>query len=596
MTERIQAGIARLGDVGASMAAWVGTMNVWTAALFALAFAADRLLARRVGAAWRTALYAPVALRLLLPAWLTISVPLPPAMWPAAGPDAAWSVVPAVADQAPGAAAAVAGASTSGVPWAAFVPAAYLAGVVVLALRWRRQRAALARLCSDATEAPPWLRGLGRDFDIVEHRDAGPILVGTRMPRLVLPSGLRERVGEDGVRAIVRHEAVHVRRRDPWTVAILHAAVIAAWPVAAAWWAVSRVRVLLEVACDERALAGADATSRRAYGEALIALASGRGASLAVLGFGDALRERIAGLGMDRTRWSRTRQAAIVTGLCALLAACASTHVERDAAATAQIADRDDAAAPEYLLEFQVLRQPVLSKDGQMASMAEDQAAAALAASGVGVITAPRLVTTAGSPASISIGSNEGRIEISALIERSPRGGRTLKVTFSDRDDDRVVASTETLVLVADRITIEIPVDGREAKALMVTVRAPEGRVDVPLLRDLPLLDMKFRNAPDAHDGSTPQVLSAMRVIETDDPLALLPEVTLLRNAEFGTATCVLSADQMAAVADELGGRAGATQLAAPTVLSRMGEAAAIEVGSSGQDGPAASGLRIEVT
>jgi hypothetical protein len=55
-----------LALVGGSLVAWVRVMTLWTAALLAGAIVLDTLLARRVRAAWRVALYAPIALRVLL--------------------------------------------------------------------------------------------------------------------------------------------------------------------------------------------------------------------------------------------------------------------------------------------------------------------------------------------------------------------------------------------------------------------------------------------------------------------------------------------------------------------------------------------------
>ena len=68
MSDALGAITRQLADLGAALPPWLVVMSAWTAVLVACAYGVDRLLARRVGARWRVLLYAPVWLRLALPA------------------------------------------------------------------------------------------------------------------------------------------------------------------------------------------------------------------------------------------------------------------------------------------------------------------------------------------------------------------------------------------------------------------------------------------------------------------------------------------------------------------------------------------------
>jgi hypothetical protein len=129
---------------------------------------------------------------------------------------------------------------------------------------------------------------------------------------------------------VLRHEAAHLRRRDAWLLVGMQVLLVAAWPVAPLWIAVGRVRRLIELACDEAALAGADASERRRYGHVLLDMAERFSVSplgAGELGFGSTLRARIAALA-PRRRWPLAAQAlALSIAPAALLAACSGPAV-----------------------------------------------------------------------------------------------------------------------------------------------------------------------------------------------------------------------------------------------------------------------------
>jgi hypothetical protein len=101
---------------------------------------------------------------------------------------------------------------------------------------------------------------------------------------------------------------------------------IVAWPVSPLWIAAARVRHLMELACDEAVLAGADAAERRRYGHLLLDVAEQRSLAFAGAGslhFGSTLRARIEAIALQ-CLWPRAVQTATITLAVAGFAACSS--------------------------------------------------------------------------------------------------------------------------------------------------------------------------------------------------------------------------------------------------------------------------------
>ena len=178
--------------------------------------------------------------------------------------------------------------------------------------------------------------------------------VGVLAPRIVLPRRLLAEGEEHALACVLRHEVAHLRRRDAWLALGMQLLSIAAWPVVPLWIAALRVRQLVELACDEAALAGADATERRRYGHALLDMAEWRSFGIAPLGagelhFGSTLRARIEALASQR-HWPLAAQAiALVFAPIALLVAC--TGSAPTSAATAATASGEEAAGYGYEFE-----------------------------------------------------------------------------------------------------------------------------------------------------------------------------------------------------------------------------------------------------
>jgi hypothetical protein len=143
-----------------------------------------------------------------------------------------------------------------------------------------------------------------------------------------LPSLLLSPEQADALACVLDHESAHVRRGDPWLMAAIRALTVVCWPVLPLWLAARRVRALVEMACDERALDSADASARHRYGSALIDLAGWRTVTVRPLGagelhFGSGLRTRIDALANVR-RWPRLVQAGLVATAVGGFAACSS--------------------------------------------------------------------------------------------------------------------------------------------------------------------------------------------------------------------------------------------------------------------------------
>jgi TonB family protein len=208
-----------------------------------------------------------------------------------------------------------------------WVGLAYLVIVVALIARWARARFSLGLALRAARPLP--------GTKAFVHDRIGPVVAGVLRPRIVVPASLV--ADSEGLALVLRHEAAHVARRDPLLGAALQIGCIVAWPLLPLWIAAARVRALMEVASDERALSGADGNVRRRYGELLIALAGAsqpRHSLVAGLAFGSALHGRLRALA-TRRRWPALAQIAVVMLVVAGAIACSGSASDPPSAALA---------------------------------------------------------------------------------------------------------------------------------------------------------------------------------------------------------------------------------------------------------------------
>ena len=140
-------------------------------------------------------------------------------------------------------------------PWAAVALGVYLAGVVVMLLRFALGLRGARRLT------------LGRPVDTSTHRrlravpvtvrESGrvtaPVTVGFFRPAIVLPSGWR-RWPDSTLLAVLAHEGAHAARRDPLVAGLASVNLCLFWFHPLAWWLRRTLSLTAEQVCDEAAL------------------------------------------------------------------------------------------------------------------------------------------------------------------------------------------------------------------------------------------------------------------------------------------------------------------------------------------------------
>lgn len=297
-----------IDQLGHTLAAWLLSVNAWTAVLLAAALLVDRALAHRTRASLRIFLYAPIALRVILPFSWSLSI----------------ATMPSVATVFP-LQALTASASTREVTWAswdAILVVVYAAVAAGLAMRALARRRSLSRALTSATDAG----ASDAQYRVLKHSALGPMVVGLVEPRIVVPAAMLEGADAKALACVLSHEMAHVRRGDPWLSLAMEVLVVACWPVVPLWIAAQRVRHLMELACDEAALDGADSAERRRYGHVLLDVAEQSSTSFAAAGslhFGSKLRARIEAIALQRP-WPRAVQVSLVTVAVLGFAACSS--------------------------------------------------------------------------------------------------------------------------------------------------------------------------------------------------------------------------------------------------------------------------------
>lgn len=218
-------------------------------------------------------------------------------------------------------------AATGGIPWEFVWLAGAFAWLVFKLVAWFRFRAALEAsaeplVVPDSIDASASRAAIVHRVRFVASDLPGtPFATGLVRPRICLPPDFAERFTLEERAWMVRHELMHVARRDLW--------VQFAWEwLRAAFWfnplvhlAARALRDDQELACDQAIVSRCDTGARYSYGKTLIASTGAVAHPVSVPFFGNH-RERIAMIA--RHRASKMR-AGIGILLCVALGACALT-------------------------------------------------------------------------------------------------------------------------------------------------------------------------------------------------------------------------------------------------------------------------------
>lgn len=259
----------------------------WQAGLIALAVIAVRPLLRRAPRRAVCMLWLLVALRLLLPARLTVESPVS-LQQPESPPIQAYQelrqqekvYVSTPPEQRPEMAGP---AAAQGFALLDQLPAIWLTGVGCMALymalsllrmRWRLRAA--PRIQDNVYRCTDW---------------STPFVLGVIAPRIYVP----ETVSEQDFPQVLAHERCHIRRWDYVWKPLAFLLLAVNWFNPVLWAAYVLLGRDMERACDEMVLKNADAAQRAAYSRALVACAAQpKMAAVCPLAFGEvAVKERV---------------------------------------------------------------------------------------------------------------------------------------------------------------------------------------------------------------------------------------------------------------------------------------------------------------
>jgi beta-lactamase regulating signal transducer with metallopeptidase domain len=274
--------------------------------------------------------------------------------------------------------------------WRSALVAIWLAGSAVSVLMlafgmWRvRRMRVLAAKVTGETETVlcrELCRTLGIRCDVallVAPQASVPLLAGVIRPAIILPTGFG-RWSADRLRVVLTHELIHLKRRDVWWEIIAQLAKAPTWFHPLAWYAVRRLRIERELACDDAVIAsGAQPAD---YAEQLVEVAgelrsaSWRPAPVVAIAGASPIERRVRSILNPRT-WrtplSRWRTLALATFMASLVIIVAAfSPASGDNQPVNQVAATDQGvqraaktAAMETTRELPSIRVRILDRDG----------------------------------------------------------------------------------------------------------------------------------------------------------------------------------------------------------------------------------------
>ncbi|HTI72862.1 MAG TPA: M56 family metallopeptidase [Candidatus Limnocylindria bacterium] len=266
-----------LGDRALAEFAWP---MLWQSTLLIVVVAMiDAALRRKVSATARHALWILVLVKLLLPPSLAFPTGLawwwPQRSLPAASANAVSSGAPLVQGETADTLSAanpdsgsgqLAAATFSYKQWVfALLLFLWLSGAVLLAC-WILHRGRWVRKWRlQADPASPQVQGYANDLAamiglrrqvpvLITTEFQSPLVCGCLQPFILVPQAALERLSEDGLRAVLLHELVHVKRGDVGLNCLQAVLQVVWWFNPILWLANARFRAVREEAVDERVM------------------------------------------------------------------------------------------------------------------------------------------------------------------------------------------------------------------------------------------------------------------------------------------------------------------------------------------------------
>jgi beta-lactamase regulating signal transducer with metallopeptidase domain len=358
--------------------------------------------------------------------------------------------------------------------------------------------------------------------------NAGPAVVGFAHPEIVVPRWLLERSDAEQ-RMVIAHEVEHLRARDPLllTVACAVAALVAWHP--AMWWMLSRLRLAVELDCDDRVVRSG--IPPRSYGALLIELAgrcsSGMRIGAPALTDGSShLERRLVAMTSHRPKFARGFACALAACSVALLALACDTELPTSEEVKSMDVSRAEgtakrfafigvgdtlvvytidgrkataaeahALAPEDIASIQVMKKKISADGGSEPESGEVHILTKRAADSLGVVG--MRTRTGGAPAEFTVvrrdtlsgGSESGGVHIRARVSDTLEVGETIqgKVALRDKKpfdgvlllDGVRVDSKELVNIPPDQIVSVEVVKGEAARKLYADSAAANGVIRI---------------------------------------------------------------------------------------------------------------------
>lgn len=212
--------------------------------------------------------------------------------------------------------------------------AIWISGVFFVLLRWSWQWLRLRKIVEAAT---PMALDCTVPVRSTRH-NLEPGIFGIVRPVLLLPEGIRERLNDDQMEAIIAHELCHVRRRDNLTAAFQAIVEAIFWFYPAVWWIKGKLLEERERACDEAVLESSREATTYAEGILNVCKLYMEAPVNCVAGVtGSELKKRIAHILGERAirKLDMTRKAVLFVAALLVVAAPISIGMMNAAAQTA---------------------------------------------------------------------------------------------------------------------------------------------------------------------------------------------------------------------------------------------------------------------